>query len=161
MTISWTVTLTYAGNPAEGQLMEWDDELDSTVAAIPGVGFTAVVWIDADNPVDAAVAGAARAREVIPHEPRGIEVLDEETYGTRAEQPTVPELVSSVEAGEILGVSRQRVAQLHRQHPRFPAPLYELRTGPLWTRTAIEWFAANVERRPGRPSRRAGTRVAS
>ena len=47
-------------------------------------------------------------------------------------RPTLPELVSAPEAGEILGVSPQRVHELAAGHAGFPEPVYELRTGKLW-----------------------------
>lgn len=47
----------------------------------------------------------------------------------------------SAPAAEELGVTRQRLHQLHRDHPDFPDPLYQLRTGPLWARAAVTTFA--------------------
>jgi hypothetical protein len=75
------------------------------------------------------------------------DVLDEELA-----RPTLPDLVSAPEAGDILGVSPQRVHELART-AGFPEPVYELRTGRLWLRAAIEAYAERRPRRPGRPSR--------
>lgn len=72
-------------------------------------------------------------------------------------RPNIPPLVSGPEAAEILGVSRQRVHQLAVDHRDFPKPLYELGAGKLWHRAAIERFAEEWERRPGRPPKAART----
>jgi hypothetical protein len=78
------------------------------------------------------------------------DVLDEDLA-----RPNIPSLVSGPEAGQILGVSKQRVHQLAATHPDFPKPLYELAAGKLWHRAAVERFAAEWERRPGRPPKQA------
>src|SRR5581483_2409752 len=60
-------------------------------------------------------------------------------------------LVGMAEIAEILGVSRQRVAQLIETYKDFPEPEVELTAGRVWSRTAIEtWIAAHPERGPGR-----------
>ncbi|HYT80008.1 MAG TPA: hypothetical protein VEQ37_12285 [Actinomycetota bacterium] len=66
--------------------------------------------------------------------------------------PTYPDLVGVAEVADLLGVSKQRVSEL-RDSPRFPAPVSDLRSGPVWTRAAIERFVESWERKPGRPSR--------
>lgn len=151
---AWSVTLTYPYTDDVAQLDHWSDVLgdDVAVASIPGNATTIALWVEAAGPVAAIHAATEQVSPVLGSAPLGIEAVVEDRYLATANEPTVPELVSSVEAGEILGVSRQRIAQLAGSHARFPKPLYELRTGPLWTRTAIDWFATNVERRPGRPS---------
>jgi hypothetical protein len=56
------------------------------------------------------------------------------------------------EVADLLGVSRQRVAQL-RTKPGFPAPVAELRSGPIWDVSSLGLFLEEWERRPGRPRR--------
>jgi predicted DNA-binding transcriptional regulator AlpA len=61
-------------------------------------------------------------------------------------------LVGMAEIAEMLGVTRQRVAQLIESYDDFPAPEVELTAGRIWSRTAIEtWIASHPERRSGRP----------
>ena len=61
-------------------------------------------------------------------------------------------LVGMAEIAEMLGVSRQRVAQLIETYEDFPKPEVELSGGRVWSRTAIEsWIASHPERGPGRP----------
>jgi hypothetical protein len=64
---------------------------------------------------------------------------------------TGQELAGLAEAAEILGVSKQRVTELRAQ-PAFPAPVAELKSGPVWTRDSIEEFAQTRRRQPGRPA---------
>lgn len=151
----WAVTLTYREEPDAETIIDWDEQLDATVAAIPGRGSSVTLYARRRDPVEAARIARDRAGRVIPHRPIGIEVLTEDDYAARARSSNIPDLVSATEAGEMLGVSRQRIHQLHAEHRGFPSPLYELRTGPLWTATAIESFASEWERKPGRPRREA------
>jgi ATP-dependent Clp protease ATP-binding subunit ClpC len=60
-------------------------------------------------------------------------------------------LVGAAEIARLLGVSRQRVAQLSAAYADFPAPEAELAAGRVWTRGSIEaWLARHPERKPGR-----------
>jgi hypothetical protein len=81
----------------------------------------------------------------------GISVLTNEQAEAEAMSPSIPPLASAADAAEILGISRQRVHQLSKQHPRFPAAIAQVAIGPLWTVDAIQWFASVWERRSGRP----------
>jgi hypothetical protein len=78
------------------------------------------------------------------------EVVRQDVLDAENSRPTLPELVSVPEAAEILGVSPQRVHELAGA-TGFPEPLYELRTGRLWLKDAIDAYAARRERKPGRP----------
>lgn len=72
---------------------------------------------------------------------------------TRVE--VVPRLLGAQEAAAALGVSRQRFHQL-RQAGRFPVPITELGSGPVWSRSVIDGFANRWLRSPGpRPARTA------
>jgi len=61
------------------------------------------------------------------------------------------------EIAELLGVSRQRVAEL-RAREDFPWPVAELAAGPVWTLSSLTRFIAGWPRRPGRPRRSAAGR---
>ena len=53
------------------------------------------------------------------------------------------ELVGVAEIAKVVGVSRQRVNELVRSDPDFPAPQAELAAGRIWAREDIErWMAA-------------------
>lgn len=55
--------------------------------------------------------------------------------------------MGSAEAAAILGVTRQRLAQLLTEAADFPAPEVVLKAGRIWSRAAIEaWAASHPER---------------
>lgn len=57
-------------------------------------------------------------------------------------EPTV-DLAGLTEIGEMLGVSKQRAAQL-TQRPDFPPPVSVLAAGRIWRRDDVEkWAKAN------------------
>lgn len=50
------------------------------------------------------------------------------------------DLAGVTEVRKMLGVSRQRVHQIIREHPDFPEPVAELASGRIWLRQeVIEW----------------------
>jgi DNA-binding CsgD family transcriptional regulator/predicted DNA-binding transcriptional regulator AlpA len=60
-------------------------------------------------------------------------------------------LLGVAEIAAMLGVSRQRVAQLMDSYEDFPSPEAELSAGRIWARSAIEtWLANHPERGPGK-----------
>ncbi len=60
-------------------------------------------------------------------------------------------LMGMAEIAEMLGVSRQRVAQLIETYDDFPKPEVELTGGRVWSRTAVEtWISTHPDRGPGR-----------
>ncbi|MGH2630859.1 MAG: helix-turn-helix transcriptional regulator [Actinomycetota bacterium] len=78
-----------------------------------------------------------------------IEIVDERYADLQLEQE--PErYVGTAEVAEYLGVSKQRVSEL-RSAGRMPAPVAELRAGPVWTVSSLRRFVDNWDRRPGRP----------
>ncbi len=81
------------------------------------------------------------------------EAIRQDVLEAENRRPTLPELVSAPEAADILGVSSQRLHELAASKAGFPEPVYELRTGKLWLRDAIEAFGRRWDRKPGRPSR--------
>lgn len=154
----WVTTLTYACDLTEAEqdrLADELDQLDAGVANIPEHGVDVTYWTDALGPLEAARIACEHVSGVMNGEPVGFEVVDEGAYERRADAPTLPRLVSAPEVAEMLGgVSRQRVHQLRAQ-ASFPKPLFELRTGPIWDARAIERFAGEWARKPGRPAKTA------
>jgi predicted DNA-binding transcriptional regulator AlpA len=161
---TWAVTMTLKGSPSEAILVELDEQLpwDGIVAAIPRLGqFTVTAMVEAPDWEKASSAVVDDMLEMVrPYadgDPVGIETVDLREYDRRADEPTIPEIVSSPEVAEILGVSRQRVHQLLAENPRFPQPILRLGSGPLWIADAIHRFKKEWNRKPGRPSSRART----
>ncbi|WP_051030034.1 hypothetical protein [Nocardia takedensis] len=149
----WVVTLRYASDGIDREVLDsWEDELedlDATAGRLPGTATTLTVYIDAVELVGALAEAGRLVRPITGLDPAGAEVVDERTYLDRADEPTLPRLVSAVEVGDMLAISRQRVHQL-QSTVGFPEPLYRLRTGPVWDARAIEAFATRWDRRPGR-----------
>lgn len=149
----WVVTLTYGVDLDQRRMDAVEDATGATVYATPGLGTSFVLRKMAPGPLKAAAAaeGAivdALGPALVPVE---VDVVSEELYDARADEPSLPELVSAPEVGEILGgISRQRVYQL-QDNAGFPEPLFRLRTGPIWDARAIRAFASRWERKPGRP----------
>lgn len=79
--------------------------------------------------------------------------MTEDLHEAEALRPDTPELLAATDVAELLGVSRQRVHQLHTEHPQFPEPYQRLGSGPIWTRPAIEAFDRAWARKPGRPAK--------
>lgn len=100
-----------------------DDLLDELIDVHPAVSMTPQGWVSAtitipvESALQAAVLGSAvverAARVVGLREPiLHLDVLAEPERDAREGFPVVPDLVSTAEAAQLLGVSRQRVAQL-------------------------------------------------
>jgi hypothetical protein len=83
------------------------------------------------------------ARGILPP-PEGISC-----YRSGGREP-VPELVGLSEVAGILGVTRQRVAQLAKQ-PEFPLPVAKLAMGPVFSTRSVRRFEKGWQRRVGRP----------
>lgn len=154
MTIN-VVTLTYDLGPDEDTLVGWSEELDkrdASASVVPGRGVDVTVWVDGFDVFKASVAAAERAHPIVHAEPIAISVVSEAEFERAADAPTLPRLVSAPEVAEMLGgITRQRVHQL-RSLASFPAPLVELRTGPIWDASSIERFEREWERKAGRPA---------
>jgi predicted DNA-binding transcriptional regulator AlpA len=156
---TWSVTMTLRGSPDESTLIQLDEKLpwDGIVAAIPRWDqFTVTTTMDAPEfrKAEDAVIGAVLAMVseigIVP-EVVGVETLEQAEYDRRAEEPSMPKLVSAPEVAEMLGVSRQRVHQLLSENRRFPEPLLRLGAGPLWVADAVRRFDEQWDRKPGRP----------
>lgn len=147
-----------------------DEQLDELVerlapwAGVPsmhGGTLSVQLTVEADFFHTAAlVAGATVFAEVEGVELRGsvvgIEVLTDDEFERRLGLPLVaPDLISTVEVGELLDVSRQRVLQLVDDHPDFPEPVRRGRRGLLHSRAAVLRFLAHWDR-SARPRHRTG-----
>lgn len=157
----WTVRVTIA-TPAIlteqdlETLADLADKEDASVAnRADGPGYTVTVDVEAQDPLIAGRTGVRFARGTVGADLPGavvdLRITTPEQYEAEALRPDFPPLASAADAAEILGVSRQRVHQLAKSNTRFPAPIAQVGTGPLWTVPAIEHFDRTWERKPGRP----------
>lgn len=114
--------------------------------------------VDAGDPIDAATRAVeifrACAREAeLPDAPIvRVEVMTAAELDRELARPAFPELVGIGEIAELLGVTRQRASAVQTNR-EFPAPVAQLKSGPVWTRSSIGHFLESWQRRPGRPRR--------
>ena len=145
--------------PDEGAadaLMALLEEHDGIVAA--GVGsWDVTISVQAPSAPDAALYSIGIIEKMagkagMPAWPVArVETIRQDLLDAQNARPTLPELVSAPEAAEILCITPQRLHELATRHAGFPEPMYELRTGKLWLREAVEAFDKRWERKPGRP----------
>lgn len=140
---------------AADDLMDQLEEFNAVVSSGPGSWavtitiFAVLAVVAADRAVAVIETWARKAG--MPLWPIVlIEVIRQDVLAEKLERPSLPDLVSTPEAADILGVKPQRVHQLTVERDDFPEAAYELRTGKLWLRAAIEAFAKR-KRQPGRP----------
>lgn len=151
----WVVILTYELDPSIDQMIGWENEL----VEYDGHGSqprTGVVDVTMHPPAYMDIWEAGRkmsdlVEPVVGARPVGVEIFTEAELYRRADEPTMPELMSAAEIADELGVSRQRVHKL-RSMAAFPLPLAELRSSAVWDAAAVRKFAENWNRKPGRPS---------
>lgn len=124
-----------------------------TVGPGPAVGLSLVL----DNDTVWQAAESVRTflekdlSQLLPNpEVSSLRVLDEATRTAENEAPTFPDLVAVADIADILGVSRQQAYRLASREG-FPTPALTPRTGPLWTRAAVESWNERTERHRGRP----------
>ncbi len=77
------------------------------------------------------------------------EAVCQDLLEAELEEPATPEVLGVAEVAKLLGVTRQRLAVIRRDHESFPKPFVELAATPLWYREAVEEWAKTWARRPG------------
>ena len=143
---------------AADELMKLLEECDGVVSAGTG-SWDATVSVQAASAWEAVMSGAPQVERLackagMPDWPLvRAEAVRQDVLDAANARPTLPELVSLPEAAELLGVSPQRVRELSANNAGFPAPMYELRTGKLWLKDAIERLRAALGAR-ARPPRK-------
>jgi predicted DNA-binding transcriptional regulator AlpA len=143
-----------------------DDQLDDLVDALAHVyavpsmlGGRLSVQLTVTCPPEAGLVEAHReaVRHVLPAlaglglraHVVAVEVLTAEEFARRQGlPPRVDDVVSTTEAGEMLGVSRQRVLQL-AERDDFPEPIRLGQRDLVWSADALRRFAEAWDRRPG------------
>jgi hypothetical protein len=140
---------------AADALMDLLEDASGVVSTGDG-SWDATVSVEAYDALDATHKAATLIHEMawkaeMPSWPAvRAEAVRQDVLDAENARPTLPDLVSVPEAAEILGVSPQRAHELAGS-TSFPKPMYELRTGKLWLKTAIDAYAEHRQRKPGRP----------
>lgn len=152
----WVVTIAVRDDAepvAPETIMAWEERLNhfDASAGRPRRGEVDLhLYVTSGDPLKATCMAYDAVVERIGREPIAIETLTEQEMYRRADEPTMPELMSAADIADMLGVKRQRVHQL-RHTAAFPAPLAELGGGAVWDAAAVRHFAKNWARKPGRP----------
>jgi hypothetical protein len=143
---------------AADELMALLEDYEGVVSSGTG-SWSATISTQAQGAVEATLYGSGLIEKMAgnagmpPWPVVRAESIRQDELEAENTRPTLPELVSAPEAADILCVSAQRLHELAASKAGFPEPLYELRTGKLWLRDAIEAFDRRWERKPGRPSK--------
>lgn len=159
MTTEWRAIVTWPRPPDIGE-----EQLTALAEALPGFGIatadeqhvTAAMTVDGSTLRQATDAALRIARDVHHTglarvgQPTQLRVLPVDAYDAELRRPQAQDLVGYAEAAKILEVSPQRVAQLARERPDFPAPIASLSMGPVFTSASVETFG-KLPRRGGRP----------
>lgn len=101
--------------------------------------------------IDAAIKAVTKAARDAgaPDQVVGVELVTEAEQERRLASPVVPDLAGLTEAGEILGVSKQRAGQL-ADTTDFPTAVAHLKSGPVFVTEQVRTFAAR-RKGTGRP----------
>jgi len=163
--MDWTITIEAGGDLAAEQIdLDCVDALADALADRHAAATTARRRYGAQFDVDAPTA--EKATEValatfcmavekakLPDWPIiHVELMTVEDQQAALAEPTFPDILGVTEAAQLLGVSRQRLAQLASRDD-FPEPMVRLAAGPVWLRSSIEWFERRWLRKPGRPAK--------
>ncbi|MDM4721430.1 hypothetical protein QTQ03_18160 [Micromonospora sp. WMMA1363] len=143
-----------------------DDQLAEITRTLPGFGIIIdngadrvrlEMTIEAPTTRQAADTATRAARtahsQAIGGAPdiTALRVITAEDHEREISRPHPMDLVGNAEIARILGVSRQRVEQLAREHDAFPDPVARLAAGPVYTRGSVDAFTNGWQRKPGRP----------
>ncbi|MDX3298686.1 hypothetical protein PV569_34040 [Streptomyces scabiei] len=80
-----------------------------------------------------------------------VELLTEDEFDRRLDEPAIPELAGLSEVADILGgISRQRAGQL-AERDDFPPIVAQLKSGPVFVAEQVRAFKTRWTRTPGRP----------
>lgn len=102
---------------------------------------------------DSAAAAIESASALVLGRAPGLVVAAEVATVEEADQRAQhrEEYVGVAEIAEMLGISRQRITEMHRDRKDFPMPVAALKSGPVWRKADLSRFADGWQRRPGRP----------
>ena len=160
---AWSVEVAVRSSPvgddAAEALLEELGGPDTVIAFMPPDRMVCSFMVASEHPVEAAhqaVLTISRALKSVGLRAKapvvGIRVALRADEIREAKTRTFPELLGVSELRTLLGVSRQRIAELRRES-WFPRPIVEISAGPVWTRPSIEQFIEHWKRKPGRPPR--------
>jgi len=170
-TMTWTVAIEAAGAEPAPRMEDFLDELDEFNDLLVSLGASTSASQDCTRygatftPACPEGTSVEDVANIAVHDFRRyaekaglpawpvvkLEVLTWAKHDSELVEPLVYELVGISEIAREIGVTRQRASKLARQHG-FPAPIVELASGPVWTRSSLTRFVDHWNRKPGRPA---------
>jgi hypothetical protein len=164
MNTTWVVELTFATDtplpPAVLEQLDTEGDPRQWYVAprVGGPGVRVSVYADGQDPAATTAEVLSQVQDWlgeydITARLHRLSTMTEAESEEAAFKPDVPELLSASDVADELGISRQRVHQLHADNSHFPPPYARLGTGPIWTLPVIEHFAKVWTRKPGRPAK--------
>lgn len=162
----WRVTVAIARPVGSAPLPEGDARLstlatwlghayDGTVDPV-GHSHVATVYVSNEPPIQEDWQALEAGRRLVVIALEGVGLADwiaDPVEAVPEGRPSLPMFLGHQEVSHALGVSRQRLLEMRRS-PRFPKPVAELASGPVWMRPVITAFLSRWERKPGRPTNR-------
>lgn len=158
--ISWTARVDWRNGyePAQVSVDEWMEQLAEYHPAMAWNDHQDASWpmsvtltLDASSLRQAVQTAVRLIEDTTQAKPTGVEVLTTHEFDQRSAAPWIPPLVGLADVGRMLGVSRQRAAQLAERND-FPPEVARTANGPLFVEQHITAFEARWQRRPGRPT---------
>lgn len=111
---------------------------------------SATITLDATSLRQATTAALQAVETAADTKARGLEVLTTDEFDRELARPQIPPLVGNADIAEMLGVTRQRAAQL-TDATGFPPAVAHIKAGPLRVRHQVEHWASTWTRKTGRP----------
>ncbi|MFF4249074.1 hypothetical protein ACFYY2_32080 [Streptomyces sp. NPDC001822] len=159
MSQAWSVYVELAARDVADSVIEDLCErladCEPAVGMAPNGNLSARVWVDtgtarqaidiALREVTAAAKAAGAGQSVV-----GVELMSEAELDRRNAEPIVPELAGVSEIADMLGVGRQRAAQLAKRED-FPPAVAQLKAGPVFLTSQVRGFETRWDRHGGRP----------
>lgn len=155
--VDWTRTVTYNEADLEEileQLADLHPALGVDEANEPEYQsrYSATLTLPATSLRQAVATGLRRVEDATGEKANGVEALTQREAERRLAEPQIPELVGHAEIADMLGVSRQRAAQL-AERPGFPPAVVTTKTGPLRVKSQVEAWVTTWDRKGGRPKK--------
>ncbi|MGC9540005.1 hypothetical protein [Streptomyces sp. UG1] len=150
----WYARVTVAGvatDPTEDQLAYLMTKLRSVTRDKVMETLTLAWEINELSLADAVTEAVSQAEKMLTEAGLLARIVDVRV-GDEDTSTEIDDLLGYAEIAIVLGVSRQRAAQLAKKHKDFPSPVAALAGRPLYTPASIARFAERWERKTGRPS---------
>lgn len=124
--------------------------------------YTLTVHAEESSLRQAIATGLRRVEDATLVRAQGVEALAQHDVVRQLQRSTVPQLVGNADIADMLGVTRQRAAQL-ADVDGFPPAVMTIKAGPLRVRDQVEDWARTWNRKAGRPKKTSAstTRVPS